>query len=514
MIDPIREKARLLLLLVAASALGVGLASGIERRGAGRQPALPGVAAATHGAQPPAPGPAALSSAFVAISEAVVPAVVRIQAERTPQQPARGTPRGLRDFFDMPPGDDAAPGHGAVAGGSGFLVSPDGHILTSNHVIDGADRIRVTLVDKRSFEAEVVGADRTTDVALIRIPARDLPALRLGDSDAARVGEWVLAIGNPGFEQANTLDFTVTSGIIGAKGRPLYIINRELAAHDDVAAPLAIEDFIQTDAVINPGNSGGPLVNLRGEVIGVNTAIASPTGYYQGYGFAIPSNLARRVMEDLLEYGRVRRALLGITIADVDEDDAEAFGLPEISGVVVQDFAPDSPAERSGLARGDVIVSVNGRKVDRMGQLQRVIALHEPGEVVEVGVIRYGSPHTFEVRLMEAEIPERPTAAAPPSARRAAGELGIEFDDLTAARAREFGHARAGGVIVVGVEPLSPAERKRVQPGQRVVAIDRRPVASAREAEAMIRAAESGGVVTLLLESPHGRTHIANLRVP
>ncbi|HEY8469831.1 MAG TPA: trypsin-like peptidase domain-containing protein [Longimicrobiales bacterium] len=513
MIDPIREKARLLLLVVAASALGVGLARGIERRGAGEQPALPAVGATTRGPQP-APGEAALSSAFVSVAEAVVPAVVRIQAERTPRQPARGTPRGLRDFFGTPPGDDAAPDHGAVAGGSGFLVSPDGYILTSNHVIEGADRIRVTLVDKRSFEAEVVGTDRTTDVALLRIPARGLPALRLGDSDAARVGEWVLAIGNPGFEQASTLDFTVTSGIIGAKGRPLHIINRELAAHDDMAAGLAIEDFIQTDAVINPGNSGGPLVNLRGEVIGVTTAIASPTGYYQGYGFAIPSNLARRVMEDLLQHGRVRRALLGIAIADVDEEDAEAFGLSEISGVVVEDFTPGSPAERSGLARGDVIVSVDGRKVDRVGQLQRLIALHEPGDVVELGVIRYGSPHRFEVRLMEAEIPGRPAAAAPRGARRAAGGLGIEFDDLTAELAREFGHARAGGVIVVGVEPSSPAERKGVQPGQRVLAVDRRPVASAREAEAMVRAVGSGGVVSLLLESPQGRTHIANLRVP
>src|SRR5690606_7441476 len=214
--------------------------------------------------------------------------------------------------------------------------------LTNNHVIEGADRIQVTLLDKRTFEAEVIGGDRTTDVAVIRVRARGLPFLRLGDSDEARVGEWVLAIGNPGFEQASTLDFTVTSGIISAKGRPLYIINRELAAQDDAAATLAIEDFIQTDAVINPGNSGGPLVNLRGEVVGINTAIASLTGYYQGYGFAIPSNLARRVLRYLIEHGHVRRALVGITIADAHAADAVVCGLPVSHSELVVNVPPNS----------------------------------------------------------------------------------------------------------------------------------------------------------------------------
>src|SRR5690606_22750186 len=305
MIDPIREKIRPVLLVAMVSVLGVGLARGLERWGPARGAGLPpGLTAAGPGVELAAPRDArGLSEAFSAIAEAMMPAVVRIQAERSARRVVR-LPHGQWDDLGVP----GLPGRrdpALVSGGSGILVSPDGYILTNNHVIEGADRIQVTLLDKRTFEAEVIGGDRTTDVAVIRVRARGLPFLRLGDSDEARVGEWVLAIGNPGFEQVSTLDFTVTSGIISAKGRPLYIINRELAAQEDAAAPLAIEDFIQTDAVINPGNSGGPLVNLRGEVVGINTAIASPTGYYQGYGFAIPSNLARRVMRDLIAHGRV-----------------------------------------------------------------------------------------------------------------------------------------------------------------------------------------------------------------
>jgi len=516
MIDPIREKIRPVLLVAAVSVLGVGLARGLERWGPARGAGLPpGMIAAGPGVEVPVPRDAAWpSAAFSAIAESMTPAVVRIQAERSAPRRVAGLPFGPREDPDGPrlPGGRRDPA--MLAGGSGILVSPDGYILTNNHVIEGADRIQVTLLDKRTFEAEVIGGDRTTDVAVIRIRARDLPFLRLGDSDEARVGEWVLAIGNPGFEHVSTLDFTVTSGIISAKGRPLYIINRELAEQDDAAAALAIEDFIQTDAVINPGNSGGPLVNLRGEVVGINTAIASPTGYYQGYGFAIPSNLARRVMRDLIAHGRVRRALLGITIADVDAEDAEVFGLPEISGVLVVDFPPGSPAQRSGLERGDVIVAVNGRKVDRVGTLQRVVAQHEPGEVVAVEVIRYGAALRFDVRLTQAEIAAPPTPQVSGPVGGPEERLGLRLGDLTEARAGEFGYTRAGGVVVLEVARLSPADRKGVRRGHRVVAIDRQPVESAEAAEAALRALRSGAVVSLLLEAPDGRTSIANLRVP
>jgi S1-C subfamily serine protease len=292
---PASPRSRLLAIsLVAVLVLG-GAAAGIALRPDARQPG--GLAAPVSPAARDAIRQAAsLSDAFIAIAETVTPAVVRIEVERADPfaelPPLAGR---LEDLFGRPAPalPDPIP---QIGGGTGFIVSADGYILTNHHVIAGADVIKVTLRDKRTLAAEVVGADPTTDIAVIRIPATGLPALALGDSDAARVGEWVLAVGNPGFEDASTLDFTVTSGIISAKGRPLNILGAELAEADPAAASYAIEDFIQTDAVINPGNSGGPLVDLQGNVIGINTAIASTTGYSQGYGFAIPSNLAQRVM--------------------------------------------------------------------------------------------------------------------------------------------------------------------------------------------------------------------------
>jgi serine protease Do len=448
---------------------------------------------------------AELSAAFIAISEAVTPAVVRIQSERAWEGPAAPD---LRELFRG--GPEAVP---QLAGGTGFVVSGDGYILTNNHVIDGADRIVVTLVDKRTFEARVVGRDPTTDVALVKIEATNLPTVRLGDSDAARVGEWVLAIGNPGFGEASTLDFTVTSGIISAKGRPLDVINRELQALGSEAASFAIEDFLQTDAVINPGNSGGPLVNLRGEVIGINTAIASGTGYYQGYGFAIPSNLAVRVMRDLREHGHVRRALLGISITNVTPEDAEVYRLAAITGVLIEDFADGSPAQRAGLHRSDVIVTVNGAAVERVGQLQRLVAQLQPGETVTLGVIRYGEAHSFRVRLAEAPIP--PTATVAPARSSTGSGLGIQLAEVTTAMAEELGLSDGPGVLVTDVAPLSPAYRKGVQPGDRILQIDGHAPATLRDAQARLRSLGSGEIVSLLLRSgSDGRTRIANIRLP
>jgi serine protease Do len=455
-----------------------------------------------------------LSEAFIAISEAVTPAVVRIQAERPgSSNDASSVPPEFRDFFGLPPG--SAPGTPQLAGGTGLIVSEDGHILTNNHVVDGADRITVTLNDRRTFDARIVGRDRTTDVAVVKIEGIGLPAARLGDSDQARVGEWVVAIGNPGFGGASTLDFTVTGGIISAKNRPLQIIPQELQAHGDAASAVyAIEDFIQTDAVINPGNSGGPLVNLRGEVIGVNTAIASGSGYYQGYGFAIPINLARRVMNDLLEYGHVRRALLGISITDVTPEDAEVYRLPTIAGVLVEDFADNSPGKRAGLERGDVIIAVDGERVERVGQLQRLIAQHRPGDSVEIEIIRYGDLRRYQIRLMQAPLPDAPSRPAPAPTQPATVDLGLELAELTPKLAREIGYARPGGVVVTGVMPASPAARKQLPRGFRIVSIDRRPVMTVRDAQNLLRRVESGMVTSLHLEGPDGRVRIVNVRAP
>jgi serine protease Do len=488
------------LLLAGGAAAGVALRP--ESRGAANTHALEAVRQA-----------ASLSDAFIAIADMVTPSVVRIEVERSGMSadypPVTGR---YEDLFGRPAPVEQEP-IPQFGGGTGFIVSADGYILTNFHVIAGADRISVTLADKRTLDARVVGADPTTDVAVIRVEAQALPSLVLGNSDAARVGEWVLAVGNPGFEDASTLDFTVTGGIISAKGRPLNILGAELADADPAAASYAIEDFIQTDAVINPGNSGGPLVDLRGTVIGINTAIASTTGYSQGYGFAIPSNLAQRVMRDLIAYGYVRRALLGISIADVTQEDAEVYGLDRIAGVVVEDFPAESPSQRAGLEKHDVILAVNGTPVERVGHLQRLVALHQPGETVTLATVRYGERREVRVRLAESASMVRPALERPPAPPAGQG-LGIELEELTPVRARELGFQRPGGALVARVTPASAADRKNVFPELRIAAIDRRAIGSAAEARALLRAARPGDILSLLLEYADGRTYIANVRVP
>jgi len=270
--------------------------------------------------------------------------------------------------------------------GSGILISSDGYILTNNHVVDGAvnDEIEVVLNDKRTFEGRIVGQDPTTDLAILKINARGLPAITIGNSDKVGVGEWVLAIGNP-----FRLRSTVTAGIVSALSRDVQIIDDQMR----------VESFIQTDAAINKGNSGGALVNTSGELIGVNTAIASQSGSYQGYGFAVPSNLASKVAEDIIEYGHVRRALLGVTIVSVDASMAEQLNMESIRGVYVSGVSPESAAEKHGLRADDVILSVNGEEVNESNQLQQKIAVLNPGDIVELKIYREGKEVKKQVVL-------------------------------------------------------------------------------------------------------------------
>ena len=448
-----------------------------------------------------------LSRAFADVAEAVIPSVVRIQTER-----ASG--RQLDEMFEQLPEGHPTPELPMVAGGSGVLVSTDGLILTNNHVIDGARRIAVTLWDKRRFDATVVGTDPTTDLALIVIDEGGLPAATLGTSGALRVGEWVLAVGNPGFRGASTLDFTVTGGIVSAKGRPLDVIQEELRNAGDPAAIYAIEDFIQTDAAINPGNSGGPLIDLNGTVVGVNTAIASVTGANQGYGFAVPIDVARRVMEDLLEFGRVRRPLLGISILNITPEDAQVYGLDAIAGVLVEDFADDSPAREAGLRRHDVITAVDGVPVERIGQFQRLIAGYDPGDRVTVDLVRYGERMRFTVRLTEADLGNdgvvRTSARRTPEPPRG---LGLELVDLTPSLAEERGFREAGGALITEVGIGSAASRKGVQQGLVIREINRTQISSAREARELLDGLATGSVASLLLQTPRGTTYIRNVRV-
>src|SRR5881396_2505807 len=328
-------------LVALAFALGLAFASAFRLPTRG-EAAVRSVLQDTGRPLPQAKAAVDLGQAFASVAEHVKPAVVFIRSERRERVANRRLPPGFEDFFQVPRRPQVEQGTG-----SGFIVSQDGYILTNNHVVQGADRVTVRLYDNREFTAKTVGTDPSTDVAVIKIQAAALPTVRLGDADSTEIGNWALAIGNP---RGEAFTFTVTAGIVSAKGRLLSGLN---------SSRYAIQDFIQTDAAINPGNSGGPLVNVRGEVIGINAAIASETGYYNGYGFAIPINLARTVMTQLIATGHVDRAVIGVQIRAITPEDAEYAGLSEICGVVVNEFNPpdDSPAKRAGVLEGDIIVS-------------------------------------------------------------------------------------------------------------------------------------------------------------
>ena len=449
-----------------------------------------------------------LSDAFAAVADVVRPSVVYIQSQRTEQaSPQRRLPPDLERFFPRP---DRGP-RLEEGSGSGFIVSQDGYIITNNHVVEGSSRVIVRLLDRREFTARVVGTDPNTDVAVVKIEAEGLKPVALGNSDTTRVGEWVLAVGNP---LGEGLTFTVTQGIVSAKGRSLRGLN---------ASRLSISDFIQTDAAINPGNSGGPLVNMRGEVVGINSAIASQTGYYSGYGFAIPINLGRTVMNQLIASGRVQRAALGIEIRDADVNDAAYVGLKEPSGVLVVNFSDDnSAAKRAGLEPGDVIVAVDGQPVEYTGQLQQRIAFRAPGEPVKVTVARKGGVRrTIEVRLQaqsddqqlaaardSAGAAGRNRAGAGGSARTAMGTLGIEVQPVTAQLAQELGLTpTTRGLLVTDVTPGGPAYDLLYPPQQGtgadiITSLEGKAVRNEAELRAALAEQRPGSVVTLRVVSP------------
>ena len=405
-----------------------------------------------------------LSEAFASVAEQVKPSVVYIKSGRRPttrEQPRMQVPPGFERFFrDFPPFQQEP--RFQEGQGSGFIVSKDGYILTNNHVVDGSDQVTVRLLDRREFKAKIVGTDPNTDLAVLKIDAKNLVPAPLGSSSAARVGEWVLAVGNP---LGDNLTFTVTSGIISAKGRSLALPGQ---------SERSIQDFIQTDAAINPGNSGGPLVSVRGQVIGVNSAIASQTGFYSGYGFAIPIDLARNVMDQLINSGRVHRAALGVTVQNATANDAAYVGLPDIRGVLVQDFTEESPARGAGIEAGDIIVSVDGKPVEYVGQLQQQVGFRKPGEKVKVEVARKGGVRkTYEVRLQEVASPRELARGLEDGNRSddsASNATSIDLLGLTVqpvdqetVRQLEL-DADHRGLLVTGVTPGGPAYGEVAEP--------------------------------------------------
>jgi serine protease Do len=499
------SRARWIAVVVAAFMGGLIIASG------GFNLSKLGLAQSKPDAQSVAPLVQA-SNAFVDIADHVTPAVVAISVESRPSQTSRQQrnpniqlPPGFEDFFNQ-----QQPPQVESGSGSGFIVSKDGYILTNNHVVTSgdrttiADRVTVQMLDNRTYKARVVGNDPTTDVAVIKIEGNNFPTLPIGDDTKSRVGEWVLAIGNPlGF------DFTVTAGIISAKGRSLPGLLSRRGDNN-----YSISDLIQTDAAINPGNSGGPLVNQRGEVIGITSAIASPTGVNAGYGFAIPITLARKVMDDIIKHGKVRVGVLGILIREVTPEDAAVAGMKDIRGAKVDGFNPatGSGAERAGMQAGDVIVAADGQQIDRVSTLQRIVRNHAPGEKVQLDVMRYGQKKSFSVTLTELAETARITPTSnktgeeTPSAGTVINDaLGISMQAIPAALAQRASlDVNKRGVLVTDVVPLGPAYQKLAQqdviyevlyPGPR------RPVKSVADLQSALSKLKTGDYISLNVHS-------------
>jgi len=403
------------------------------------------------------------SRAFSEIVGAVSPAVVNISTTKVvKREPGAGPEDPFFDFLG-PFHDFSLPKKWKERSlGSGVIVSPDGYIITNNHVVEKSDEIKITLPDRRTFRGNIVGADPKTDIAILKIDASNLPTLKWGDSDTLQVGEFVLAIGSP-----YGLSNTVTMGIISAVGRA----NVGIADY---------EDFIQTDAAINPGNSGGPLVNIKGELIGINTAIFSRTGGYQGIGFAVPCNMVRLIMEQLMQQGKVTRGWIGVTIQELTPELAHEFGLKKSKGALVSDVAKDSPAGKAGIKRGDVIIELNGKEIKDVSSLRNMVAQSKAGSEITLKMLRSGKELT--VRVVIVELPREVAEVAParlapdPEARVLTG---LTVMNLTREIIRQLGFTKdEKGVVVVRVEPGSPADDAELKKGDIIKEINRKEIDS------------------------------------
>lgn len=443
------------------------------------------------------------SRAFASVAEKVKPAVVNIRVEKTPKAQnsfGRSTPQipqefnnhpFFKQFFGPQMRQRSQPQPRTQMGqGSGFIIEKNGYILTNNHVVEGADTITVHFNDGKKLEAKLIGADPLSDVALIKVDSdKDLPIVPMGDSDAMDVGEWVIAIGNPfGLTQ------TVTVGIVSAKGRSQVGLNE-------------YENFIQTDAAINPGNSGGPLLNIQGEVIGINSALYSRSGGYMGIGFAIPINMAQNIQEQLKVAGKVTRGWLGVVIQDVDENLAQSFGLKNDKGVLISNVQAGSPAEKSGLKDGDIVLSIDGLRVDDSSALRNKVALVEPNSKMKMVIVRDGKEQTLSVKV--GERPSDPRASVAGSNEGVKNEFGLSFQELTPELTTQLGYKVEKGVIIKDVTPGSAASKAGLKPGMLIEQVNKMSVVTLADIEEALKHSLNAQRVLLRVNFGQGSRYIA-----
>ena len=490
--------ARLAVALVALLAI-----VGCSRAGssAGNVPSTASVLPPVNATALPAGAP---QNSYADVVARVAPAVVTVRSERrvrpAQQHPFMDDPF-FREFFgDRLPRGQVQPQPQIERGvGSGVIVTPDGYILTNHHVVDGAEQIKVDLSDRRTLDAKIVGSDPPSDLAVLKIDATNLPVLTLGDSDRARVGDVVLAIGNP-----LGLDQTVTAGIVSAKGRATGVGDGNF------------EDFIQTDAPINQGNSGGALINTAGELVGINSQILTPSGGSIGIGFAVPSNMARGVMEQLIKSGKVRRGQLGVVVQTVTSDIAQSLDMKDVRGVIVGSVQPSSAGERAGLKQGDVIVALNGQPVNDSNSLRNRVASAGPSADVTLTIVRDGREQQVKATLGEFRPPtERGDGAAGDGAGDGGaptGKLGLTLEPLTPQIAQQLDlPASKQGVVISDLDPSGPAAAAGLQRGDVIEQVNRQPVRSAADVSSAL--ARSGTRPALLLVTRVARGQAATIFV-
>ena len=443
---------------------------------------------------------------FVTVSDKVGPAVVKIECDKVERAGVTSFDGGPGDdFWDRFFGNPSSPrqkppSQKVTVQGTGFFISADGYIITNNHIVENGQKVKVFTVQGDEFQAKIIGADPRSDVALIKVETKAMAYAELGDSSQVKVGEWVLAIGNP-----LGMEHTVTAGIVSAKGRQLGL-GGEVQTY---------EDFIQTDAAINRGNSGGPLVNMRGEVIGINSNILTPTGGNIGIGFAIPSNMAKKVVTQLKEKGRVVRGKIGVSVLNgqpVDEDTRKLLNLPSRKGALINSVEAGAPAEKAGLKQYDFVTEVNGQPVENNNDLRMKIADIQPGAIVTLKLIRDGKEKTVAVTVAELEDTRQKASAAGPGS-----DVGIQVTALTPNLARRYGIRTMTGLLITEVDSSSDAARKGLQPSDIILEVNRQKVATEDEWNAVVGKKKSGDALLLLIRREadgQAQDSIVTIRIP